>query len=229
MRYITLPLDEFVRKVYKIDIEKIGDPFSDFYCLSHDWITVNEDEVAKVREELKLPKTISDSRVKDAIRDVKMLHYEVSYANEYYNEVCNMLRKKIEKDFQNLQSFFADPDDITVDGELLVKSIDFHNNTITFEGKIKKLEAYILNCINGYGLFCYRDLEEFKETTYPKSIKKRIESHLYWLSYFEEIYCTTYGMFRLDLQYVDYYATMGNTDYTIEDLREYLDAEIYVA
>jgi len=225
MRYLTLPLDKLVLKVYKIDLEKIGDPYSDHYCFSHDKYEVEDTEVASLRAELDLPKSVTDSMLRNILQRVMERKYETSYADEYHAKVCEMLKEKIEKDFSKLESFFSPTDEITVDGGLRVKKIDFPNNQITFEGKITKLESYIVNCINGQGPFYYRDLEEFQTQTYPGSIYKRIEGHLHWLAYLEGIYGTIHSFFELDLKYVDYYGTMGDTNYTLEDVKEYLDNE----
>jgi len=225
MRYFTMDLEAFVKNVYNIDLQIISDPTSDYYYFSDDTITVSNDEVVEVRSALDLPQSISDNTLKDAIRNVKERKYEDSYVSEYYQKVCEMLEEKIKKDFENLQNFFVAPDEITVDGKLEVKAVDFQRNELIFEGKIKKLEAYIVNCINGQGPFYYRDLVEFKETTYPDSIRDRIEGHYHWLKYLEGIYGTVYSVFQIDLQYVDYYGTLGDPDpdYTPEEIKEYLD------
>jgi len=224
MRFLKLNLTEFLLQAYKINIEELFDP-SNFYIDDISWIIAYDDEVERIREQYNLTKK-DDKLIAEAIKRAKYWAYERTYFNEYVQEAKEIIGKKIHYDFKHLNNFFDGASgEFFVDGEVLVKKIDWKNDEIVFEGKLSKLETYVVNACNGYGIFRYDSMDEFRHVHVGYTLKERIESHMHWLKYMEDIYGTIHYFFQIDLDSIDPYGTLGNTDFNKDEIEAALENE----
>lgn len=213
MNRIIFNLREFVEEVYKVDLDEVLS-MENFYFEPIKFDT-DENDYKKLNGFLK-ESNLKVDNLSEFIQNVMNTHYEYSYIDEYSAEVLNRLESKIEKDFSLLPVFFKDEmeDENIKSGNLKVK-INWEENQLIVIGKLSILELAIVECINGYGMFHYT-LKEFKE---EGDIEKRIKEHIQWLSHLEEIYGTIYNLFEIKLDNIDRYNSLGNVDFTLEDVQ----------
>ena len=215
MRAISLNLRSFIKEVYGFDYEEILS--GDYFNFDTSWVTAEKDEVKKAKELIMgytgLSERIKESAedtdlLKVAVESVKAQNYESTYIDEYFEGFKSQIEEKIIKDIENIQKMLAeDIVSFNVSGQFTCK-LDWYEDKIIFSGKIKALEAVIVEVINNYGMFQYSSIEEFKYCN-EGNIKKRIENHIAWLKETENIYGTIYNLFKFDTKFIDYYGNMG--------------------
>lgn len=214
-------LTNFVKNAYGIDLDEVGD-YNNFYF---DWVDGSKiyGFSSYVKEfKNKYPK-YKDYEYEDFERAANMRH-EYSYIDEYLDEYYSRLESKLRKDIYNVSKFYiGDVDEVATKGTIEVDVFDVVNDVISFKGTnvIDDFAAIIINCINGYGMFHYDDVEDFFDTQPASTTQEKIEaieSHTHWLKHFESIYGTIYDAFKFDSNDIDRYGTMGDYDFTEEDM-----------
>lgn len=211
---LVLNLSNFLKQVYKFEEETIFDNH-DFIDTS--WIKVTDSEAQKFLDNYRIT-TMSIEDAKQIVYEAMSRTYEQTYNDNFYKDCILELQGKIEKDFENLNSFFCVADgDVTSDDKLVIDSINWKDDTITFSGNLVKFEEIIIQAINGYGSYHYNSLEEFRDCNYGDDSKENIESHLHWLVEMEAIYGTIHNFFEFDLSDIE---AEGSTDYTNETMEE---------
>lgn len=217
---------EFIKQVYEVDVDSYLE--EDEYNFS--FISANDIyDFDKYCDKFKREHPKYNDVDKEVFVEAANIRYRNSYTEEYYKDVLNTLEDKIKEDFKELNTFFdKEYGDIDVDGNISVKRVDFDKDEIEFTGSnvVDKMTSIVLNCINGYGMFEYPSLEEFYYANDAKDDNTKIDaivSHIHWLKYFEDIYGTVYNIFRIDLSKIDYYGTMGDFDFTVDDLEYAID------
>lgn len=214
MSKITLKLSELIEDVYGIKLDEVCD--GDNFYFNFDFIEVEEEDREKARVIINNHDknlNVSEEELDNAIRNSKIVAFEESYINEYYEVYTEQLEEKIIEDFNNIQDFMTDElEENNIEGSFKVE-LSWKDDTIDFIGNSDVLEVIIIGMINGYGSFYYEDLKDFKSSNYEDDTQRRIEGHIYWLKYTEDIYGTIYNFFKFDSKYVDYYGTLGNTDF----------------
>lgn len=212
MNKITFGLRNFIKEVYKVDLEEVLS-IDNFYFENVKYDT-DENDYKKLNNFLNEANLKVDN-LSEFIQNVMNSHYEYSYIDEYSEAVLNRIESKIEKDFSLLPVFFKDEmnDAKIKDGKLTVK-IDWEKDTLVVTGKLSILELAVVECINGYGIFYYT-LKDFKE---EGNLTKRIKDHIHWLGCLEKIYGSIYNFFEINLDNIDRYNSLGNLDFTLEDV-----------
>lgn len=216
MKTLKFKLREFIKEVYKIDVEELTsyDNFSFEHFSPDDYD----------RERFNTILSTSDLNVEEDIREdllsaVVNRKYEDTYINEYAETLISTLSDKIVDDFKNLSDVMEyELTEANTHGKIDIK-LDWYNDEIIFSGKISMLDVFIVNCINGHGMFHF-SMKDFKE---EGKIQDRIEGHLHWLNKFEEIYGTIYNIFKYDTSCLSRYYTFGNTYFELADIIEAYD------
>lgn len=217
-----IPLSKLCINAYKINPESYLN--YDNYYFDHSHIYKNNYYNEKIKM---LYPELSDEDIDEIIKNVMIIHYENSYIDKYYKELCNQLEDKIKKDFSILNTFFkVGCGEIEIKDDLIILEINWKDDYVKFKGPIKKLASYCINAINGWGLFHYDSITEFFRVNSATTLQEKIQcivNHLHWLNKLEEIYGTIYSLFKFDTKYIDYYGTLGDYDYTDEEIREYVE------
>jgi hypothetical protein len=217
-----IPLSTLCKSAYKINPEQYLDYDNYYFNHSHIYKNTYYDEKIKARHP-----HLSDDDIDEIIKNVMIIHYESTYIDECYHELCRQLEDKIKKDFKVLNTFFKEScGEIEVKDDLTITDINWKNDYIEFKGPIKKLASYCINAINGWGMFYYNSITEFFQSLPAETLQEKIQytiDHLHWLNKLEEIYGTVYGLFKFDTQYIDYYGTLGDYSYTDEEIDEYIE------
>lgn len=232
MKAISLNLRKFINDVYGIDYEKVLD--YDYFNFDNLSVQLDEDELEEAKNLIfsnfsdkdlgdEIIEKINDTELfQTVVTNSKLINYENTYMSEYFEEFKKQIEKKIIKDIENIQKMLSDElNDFNIHGNFSCK-INWEKDEIIFYGKIKALEAIIVEVCNAYGLFIYGSLKEFKEVN-GGSIKDRIESHMSWLKSTEDIYGTIYNLFKFNSEFIDYYGSMGSYDLDLDTLIEELE------
>jgi len=230
MKLLTIKYLDFAEKVYKLKFQNEYGDYIDTANVDCDLpIDLTKDEITLKADQFK----VSNKQIEKAIKTAMRWNYESSYAVEFDKALHRELRDKVNKDLTNIQKLM----EIKFAYEIKDNSADQNWNRqdeITIEiFNINAFASIIIECINGYGIFNYKNTREFYETNANHSKTGRshqdkteaILSHLFWLKYTEEIYGSIFNLFQFSTNHIDYYGTMGNTDYTDEDLKSVLDFE----
>lgn len=218
----TLSLSELLKNAYKIDLDNYFD-YSNFYF---EPLEIPDSELLKSSLRKEFP-DLTDEAFCEIARLAAQYRYEDSYMEEYYNAAKKAIEKKIYEDFMNLNTFFDEEDEISYPGTLDIEKIDWKRDVIVFDGPIEKLASYIINAINGYGMFYYESIDDFFDSMPAYSFDEKlnaITSHLHWLHEMENIYGTIYNFFIINLENLDSYGTFGDYDFTIDDFNNAMDS-----
>ena len=229
---IKVNLNEFLENVYSIDVDTRFDYEEFNFDGGNQLQTSNYDELFNEIKE-KYGEMLEDDcitcnecrnrelkhTINDIIDSCTLEYYENTYISEYTQEFKRQLNDKIETDFKNLRKF-----DETYKIEVL--EISFDKNIIVFQlENIDIFANFEIECINGYGNFEYKDLQEFYELNIAKSQDAKIKciiGHLHHLAKFEDIFATIFNMFQFDEGFVDYYGTLGSYEIDINNIDEYI-------
>lgn len=152
-------------------------------------------------------------------------HYEYSYMADYVKHLRDWVEETLEDDFEALANFFMDEaEDFGVPNispeDKLGLSFDWSANKITIEGNLNVLEAAILACLRGYGMFWYESYADFKEAHGSETQQERILSNFGCLKHLESIYDSSQRFFIMkDTDNLEKYYLLGNFEVTDEDLK----------
>lgn len=154
-------------------------------------------------------------------------HYERSYMDDYYERLIIKIEEKVQDSFRDLTDFF---DVELAEAGLPLEtippfkvSLDWANDGLTIEGNLSALEVILIELINGYGMFGYDNLEEFRALNVSNQ-EQRILGHLHYLHQIESIYGTIYDFFHVrGLSDLDRYYMFGDLDVTDDELIEAME------
>jgi len=214
-------LSNFLFEVYNIDLEQVT-AFENFYFEEVSGKDIYEFD-SYIEKFIKTNPEYKDLNYIDFVNAANT-RYENSYISDYYSLFIEELEKKVRKDIVNICKFYIDTqDELNIKEIIEVNKFDVMNNIISFKGKneVDDFASIIINCINGYGTFHYDNLEDFYYVNSVKTMSDKIdtvEGHLHWLKYFEEIYGTMYNIFKKDFSDLDRNNSLGDYDFTIDDL-----------
>jgi len=132
----------------------------------------------------------------------------VDYLSNIFKKVRSYIEEKIIDDIKYLDDFYED-DFPEICWEELNITFDWSADTITFDGDYNKLAIAIVECINGYGLFYYENVEQLFSSIPAKTEEEKLQcviDHLHWLRYFDEIYgaCRSCFNSKSIVSYADY-------------------------
>lgn len=229
MKAISLCLSDFINEVYGFKINDILD--GDYFCFDTSWVEADKEDVNNAKKFINeynglssniKEKANDNETLKEAIVSAKSRNYEDTYVDEYFESFKSGIEEKIIKDMENIQKLLADDvKGFCIEGKFTCK-VNWFEDKIIFSGKLKVLQAIIVEVINSYGLFIYDSIEEFVESN-EGSIKDRIDGHIAWLKETENIYCTIYNLFKFDTKFIDYHGTLGSDKLDMEILIDELE------
>ena len=216
-----ISLDNLLNSAYGIDLDRLFD-LDNFYF---DGIELSDSDVynKEIREKYS---HLDDEEFFKVAKRAAFDRYVYTYIDEYSEEAIKILEDKIRFDLNNLGDIFSEYDEFTGEGTISVHEIDWDNREITIEGDIETLACYVLNAINGYGMFVYESLDDFWYANSAKTFDEKlqaVEGHFHWLKHVEDIYGTGEGFFLLDTSKIGQYSYYGDYDYTEEDFIEAMD------
>lgn len=217
MKVLKFKLRDFIKDVYKIDIDSLLD-YDNFYFENFSPDSYDKDRFEELLPLCNINIGEDEDMKENLLSEVVNRRYESSYIDDYSKQLISDISDKIINDFDHIKEvmeYEISEANINSDATLKIK-LDWYNDTITFTGKLTLLDVFVVNCINGCGFFRY-SLDDFKR---EGSIHDRIEGHLHWLHKFEEIYGTIYNIFTYDTSSLSRYYNFGDTYFSTEDIIE---------
>lgn len=216
-----ISLNKLLESTYGIDLDRVND-YDNFYF---DGVEINDSDVYnnEIRSKYNY---LDEEDFLMVARRAAFDRYVYSYTNEYFSAVIEAIDDKIRHDLNKLGDLFSENDEFTGDGYIGVYDIDWDKYEVILEGNIDTFACYLINIINGYGMFVFDSLDEFWYTNSAENDSEKIdavEGHLHWLQYTEDIYGTGENYFRLDVSKIGEYSCYGDFDYTEEDFKYAMD------
>jgi len=224
MEKLQLSLDKFLNKVYDMDIDSHMDRTN--FTFDFVEIDVTDKELDEFRKELDDDYDLDNINLRDILQQVKQRTYRMNFIDSYYEKFKERLRDNIQYSFEEIVKILGGENlehELDFRNAKLIPTISFSERTITFEGDIDLLEDIVVSCINGYGMFYYDSIEEFRYVCGDESQKERIESHLHWLGYFKDIWGVNVFDSGLDLSDIARYLCVTADDYNMQDVRQEIE------
>lgn len=212
---------DFVYQVYDIVLEEYYD-YEQYNFWPED-IDVYVDDVDDAVKHFELEDTLPvRNKVEDALTNVKRETYIRTFIDDYSEAVIDELIDDIHKSLHFMEDMLiVDMEEVGVVQDFEPMKIDIkpEEDLITIECDRDLMEALMLVCINGYGMFVFDSLEQFRNSYEGYSAQKIADGHLYAFSYFPSIYGV--HAFKPNIEYIERYKMLGDPDdYTMEDVRD---------